>query len=144
MKKIVIFIMVALIAVFTLSPALCEAPDAPPQVFAPLKPEGLDNLENTESPNAEIDLTDIKWLSTYLDAVIVGICVVIGVLIKHCTPLNSRYIPLIVALVGLIVSVWMHWQDGVTPHMILGGLFSGLASTGFHQVFKQMFFENDT
>ncbi|MBR6570420.1 MAG: phage holin family protein [Clostridia bacterium] len=91
-----------------------------------------------------MDTADISWLTTYLDAVVVGICIVIGLLVKHCTPLNNKYIPLIVALVGLIVSVWMHWQDGVTPHVILGGLFSGLASTGFHQVFKQLFFSDNT
>lgn len=95
----------------------------------------------TASPEQPISPTDVSWLSAYLDYVIVGICVVIGLLIKHCTPLDNRYIPLIVALVGLAISVWSHWTDGITPTVILGGLFSGLASTGFHQVFKQLFDE---
>lgn len=92
------------------------------------------------APTQPIDPTDVSWLTAYLDFVIVGICVVVGLLIKHCTPLNNKYIPLIVALAGLLIAVWTHWGDGVTPIVLLGGLFSGLASTGFHQAFKQLFF----
>lgn len=91
-------------------------------------------------PSQPIDPTDVSWLTAYIDYVTVGICVVIGLLIKHCTPLDNRYIPLIVAIVGLLIAVWTHWSDGITPIVILSGLFSGLASTGFHQVFKQLFF----
>lgn len=90
-----------------------------------------------------IDPADVSWLTTYIDYVIVGICVVIGLLVKHCTPLDNKYIPLIVAVVGLLIAVWTHWSDGITPTVILGGLFSGLASTGFHQVFKQLFFSEN-
>ena len=85
---------------------------------------------------------DVSWLNTYLDYVIVGICIVIGLLIKHCTPLDNKYIPLIVAVVGLLIAVWSHWGEGITPVVLLGGMFSGLASTGFHQVFKQLFFSD--
>lgn len=89
-----------------------------------------------------IDPTDVSWLTAYLDFVIVGICIVIGLLVKHCTPLDNKYIPLIVAVVGLLIAVWSHWGEGITPVVLLGGLFSGLASTGFHQVFKQLFFSD--
>ena len=93
-------------------------------------------------PAAPIDPTDVSWLTAYLDFVIVGICIVVGLLIKHCTPMDNKYIPLIVAVVGLLIAVWTHWSEGITPIVLLGGLFSGLASTGFHQVFKQLFFED--
>ena len=89
-----------------------------------------------------LDPTDVSWLTAYLDFVIVGICIVIGLLVKHCTPLDNKYIPLIVAVVGLLIAVWSHWGEGITPIVLLGGLFSGLASTGFHQVFKQLFFSD--
>ena len=69
-------------------------------------------------------------------------CIAIGLLVKHCTPLDNKYIPLIVAVVGLLIAVWSHWGEGITPVVLLGGLFSGLASTGFHQVFKQLFFSD--
>ena len=93
-----------------------------------------------EEVTAPLNPSDVSWLDAYIDYVIVGICLVVGLLIKHCTPLNNKYIPLIVAVVGLLVAVWKHWSEGITPIVLLGGLFSGLASTGFHQVFKQLFF----
>lgn len=92
-------------------------------------------------PTAPINPGDISWLTASVDFTIVGICLVVGLLVKHCTSLNNRYIPLIVAGLGLIVAVWTHWAEGITPVVLLEGLFSGLASTGFHQVFKQLFFE---
>lgn len=93
-----------------------------------------------EEVTTPLNPSDVSWLDAYIDYVIVGICLVVGLLIKHCTPLNNKYIPLIVAVVGLLVAVWKHWSEGITPIVLLGGLFSGLASTGFHQVFKQLFF----
>lgn len=106
----------------------------------------LPEVEVTEPAPAEppIDPSDVSWLNAYLDYVIVGICVVVGLLVKHCTPLDNKYIPLIVAVVGLLIAVWTHWGEGITPIVLLGGLFSGLASTGFHQVFKQLFFNSGT
>lgn len=130
MKRIFIF-MLSLMFVFTLvapiAAAFAETAEAPVVV------------EETTAAQL-IDPTDVSWLTTYLDYVIVGICLVIGLLVKHCTPLNNKYIPLIVAVVGLLVAVWSNWGEGITPIVLLGGLFSGLASTGFHQVFKQLFF----
>lgn len=109
-------------------------------VFAIMLPcIGLAEMAGAADVVQPIDPTDVSWLTAYIDFVIVGICIVIGLLIKHCTPLNNKYIPLIVAVVGLIIAVWSHWTEGITPVVLLGGLFSGLASTGFHQVFKQLF-----
>lgn len=109
-------------------------------VFAIMLPcIGLAEMAGAADVVQPIDPTDVSWLTAYIDFVIVGICIVIGLLIKHCTPLNNKYIPLIVAVVGLIIAVWSHWSEGITPVVLLGGLFSGLASTGFHQVFKQLF-----
>lgn len=130
MKRFFIF-MLSLMFVFTLvapiAAAFAETAEAPVVV--------------EEITAAQpIDPTDVSWLTTYLDYVIVGICIVIGLLVKHCTPLDNKYIPLIVAVVGLLVAVWSNWGEGITPIVLLGGLFSGLASTGFHQVFKQLFF----
>jgi hypothetical protein len=125
MKKILSIIMCAML-VFAL-PCLAVAQTAGAATPEPVQP---------------LDPGDVSWLNTYLDYVIVGICIVIGLLIKHCTPLDNKYIPLIVAVVGLLIAVWSHWGEGITPVVLLGGMFSGLASTGFHQVFKQLFFSD--
>lgn len=85
------------------------------------------------------DLTDLSWLMTYIEGVIVGICLVVGVLLKYCTNLNNKYIPMIVTMLGLLLAIWMYWGEGITPVTILRGLISGAASTGLHQIVKQLF-----
>jgi hypothetical protein len=45
-------------------------------------------------------------------------------------------IPTAVAVVGLVAAVATN-IDSVTIEVIVGGLLSGLASTGLHQAFKQ-------
>lgn len=131
MKKFLLLLMTVILTMTVLvmpCAAFAEAPEAT-ETVQPVTPD---------------DPADVSWLTAYLDYVIVGICIVVGLLIKHCTPLNNKYIPLIVAAMGLLVAVWTHWGEGITPAVLLGGLFSGLASTGFHQAFKQLFFSDNT
>lgn len=80
----------------------------------------------------------IDFMSDYMMPVIVGICLCIGYILKNLIPSEKvdKYIPAMCALIGLGLAVWMHWP-AVTPEVILMGLFSGLASTGLHQAFKQ-------
>ena len=40
------------------------------------------------------------------------------------------------AILGLILNVWIN--KGISPDIVLGGMFSGLSSTGVHQLFKQL------
>ena len=78
----------------------------------------------------------MEILNNYLVPVIVGLCLVVGYLLKHLTGADNRFIPIIVTVLGVAVAVWMHWPH-ITPEVILGGAVSGLASTGMHQMFKQ-------
>ena len=81
---------------------------------------------------------DLTFLNDYLVIVVFGICLCIGYVIKKsikCIP--NKYIPLIMAVLGVVLNAWMN-SFAFTPEILLGGLFSGLASTGFHQVFKQL------
>lgn len=79
----------------------------------------------------------MEFLNECILPVILGICMCIGhILKKWCKDVDNKYIPTIVAIVGVILSVWIHgWT--ITPDVILTGLISGLSSTGLHQVFKQ-------
>ena len=83
----------------------------------------------------------MEFLKDFLVLVVVGICLCVGYLIKHTIPTEkvNRFIPLIVAVLGVGVNIWINGT--VTPEILLGGLASGLASTGLHQLFKQ-FIEN--
>ena len=39
-------------------------------------------------------------------------------------------------VLGVLLNMWISW--GVTPEIILGGLISGLASTGLYEAFRNM------
>lgn len=81
---------------------------------------------------------DINFLSEYVVVLVVGICLCVGYILKHLVTTDkiNRWIPLIMGVLGVILNVWL--QAAFTPTVLLGGLFSGLASTGLHQVFKQL------
>ena len=78
----------------------------------------------------------MEMFTTYIVPVIVGICLIVGYLMKNFTGADNRYIPLVVTALGVALAVWMNWP-AITPETILGGAISGLASTGMHQLFKQ-------
>ena len=80
----------------------------------------------------------MEFLNEYSIPVIVGICLCIGFILKNLvmTDKINKFIPLIVAVIGVVVNAWLNaWT--VTPEILLSGMFSGLASTGMHQLFKQ-------
>lgn len=81
---------------------------------------------------------NITFLTEFAVPIIVGICLCIGYIIKNMIPSDgiNKYIPLIMGALGVALNVWINL--GITPQILLGGLFSGLASTGMHQVFKNL------
>lgn len=80
---------------------------------------------------------DISFLTDYCNVIIVGICLCVGYVIKQSMPsVENKYIPLVMAILGVIIALWINM--GVTPQIILSGLFSGLASTGLHQMFTKL------
>lgn len=80
---------------------------------------------------------DLTFLNDYLVLVIVGICLCLGYIIKTSLPfVDNKYIPLIMAVVGIAINLWL--TQTITPEVLLAGMFSGLASTGLHQIFKEV------
>lgn len=80
---------------------------------------------------------DLGFLNDYLVLVIVGICLCLGYIIKSSLNfIPNKYIPLIMAVAGCILNIWIN--KSVTADVILGGMFSGLASTGVHQAFVNL------
>lgn len=80
----------------------------------------------------------LTFLNEFAVPVVVAICLCIGYIIKHLIPSEgiNKYIPLMVGILGVGLNVWINWA--FTPQILLGGLFSGLASTGLHQAFKNL------
>lgn len=87
---------------------------------------------------------NMEFLNDYFVLIVLGICLCVGYVIKHfiSTDKINRFIPLIMAALGVILNMWMN-EFAFSPEILLGGLASGLASTGVHQAFKQFIERND-
>lgn len=80
----------------------------------------------------------MEILSQYVVLIVLGICLCLGYVIKNSiTVIPNKYIPLIMAVVGVILNVWLSkWT--FTPEILLGGLASGLASTGAFELLRNL------
>ena len=78
----------------------------------------------------------MEILNEYTVAIVMAICLGIGYVIKHSLDfVPNKYIPLIMAILGVIINIWLNsWA--FTPEILLGGIASGLAATGAHQIIK--------
>lgn len=81
---------------------------------------------------------DLTFLANFAVPIIVGVCLCIGYVIKNVitTDTINKYIPLIMAVLGVVLNIWINMS--FTPEILLGGMFSGLASTGLYEAFKQL------
>lgn len=77
-------------------------------------------------------------LSQYVVVIVLGICLCLGYIIKHSISfIPNKYIPLIMAVTGTVLNVWINnWQ--FSPEILLGGLASGLASTGAFELVRNI------
>lgn len=80
----------------------------------------------------------IEFLMDYVVVVVLGICICVGYILKNVVPGDkvNRFIPLIMGALGVILNSWINLD--FTPDILLGGLFSGLASTGLYETFKNL------
>lgn len=81
-------------------------------------------------------MTDLSFLTNFTVPIIVGICLCVGYVLKNIvtTDVVNKYIPLIMAVLGIVLNTWMNMN--FTPEILLGGMISGLASTGLYETFK--------
>lgn len=80
---------------------------------------------------------ELYFLSKYAEIIIVVICICSGYVIKTSLDfIPNKYIPLIMIVLGIITNILI--QKGINGKIILDGMFSGLVSTGLHQVFKNL------
>lgn len=79
----------------------------------------------------------MEFLNEYMLPVVLGVCLCVGYIIKQwLSDVDNKYIPTIVAVLGIVLSAWISGWN-ITPEVILSGMISGLSSTGLHQLFKQ-------
>lgn len=80
---------------------------------------------------------DITFLTNYLNSLIFGICLLLGYCIKTAIPkIPNRFIPLSALILGAALSVITY--QSITLEVILGGMFSGLASTGCYEMIRNL------
>lgn len=80
----------------------------------------------------------MEILQEFIVLIVMAICLCIGYVIKHSLNfIPNKYIPLIMGVLGVILNVWLN--NGLfTPEILLGGLASGLASTGAFELGRNL------
>jgi Na+-driven multidrug efflux pump len=80
----------------------------------------------------------MEFLSQYVVVIVLCICLALGYVIKNSLDfIPNKYIPLIMAVLGVILNIWLNgWL--FTPEILLGGLASGLGSTGAFELIRNI------
>nr|DAI13180.1 MAG TPA: holin [Caudoviricetes sp.] len=87
---------------------------------------------------------DLSFLADSINVVILGICLCVGYVIKNIWNNNdfNKFIPLIMLVLGTILNVLAN-LNSINLEVILCGMFSGLASTGLYEMFKNLLNKGD-
>ena len=83
---------------------------------------------------------DLSFLINSVNVVVLGICLCVGYAIKNIWNNNdfNKFIPLIMLVLGTILNVLANLSN-INLEVILCGMFSGLASTGCYEMFKNLY-----
>lgn len=80
---------------------------------------------------------DMSYFNNLALPLVIAACLIVGfVLKKWVKDVDNKYIPTILALFGAVLACLT--EGTVSVELIIAGSFSGLASTGLHQAFKQI------
>lgn len=82
-------------------------------------------------------MIDLSFIKDFYMPLILVLCLGVGYILKHwIKDVNNKIIPTILAILGMAVAL----LTSPTPNLqvIVGGMLSGLASTGMHQAFKNL------
>lgn len=81
---------------------------------------------------------NIDFLNNYIVLVVVGICICVGYVIKTSLDfIPNKYIPLIMLILGTTINIILNIHQ-INADIILGGMISGLASTGLYEAARNM------
>ena len=80
---------------------------------------------------------DLNYIMEYINPLILGICLLVGYVLKTAfRRFPNRYIPLAALTLGTGISIIMNYPNAISAERILGGMISGLASTGFYEMLR--------
>lgn len=81
---------------------------------------------------------DLSFLSEFINLGILGVCLCLGYVIKTSLDfIPNKYIPLIMLVLGTALGIATN-LDSLSINVVLTGMFSGLASTGLYEMFKNL------
>lgn len=82
---------------------------------------------------------DINFLFEYINPLILGICLLTGYVLKTAFDwFPNKFIPLTALTMGTIIAILINMQSGISAEVILGGMISGLASTGLYEMLRNL------
>lgn len=82
---------------------------------------------------------DLTFLLQLVNPIILGICLLGGYVTKTAfDSFPNKYIPLAALCTGTIIAILANPSSGINLEVILGGMISGLASTGLYEMLRNL------
>lgn len=82
-------------------------------------------------------MESLQFITELYVPVVMAICLAVGYILKHWTKdVDNRIIPTVLAILGAVCACIN--VKAISLDVITAGAITGLASTGMHQLFKQM------
>lgn len=82
---------------------------------------------------------NLTFLLELINPIILGICLLVGYVLKTAFDrFNNQYIPLVALSLGAVISVLVNLHSGINAQVVLGGMISGLASTGLYEMLRNL------
>lgn len=84
-------------------------------------------------------MADLSFLLEFVDPLILGICLLVGYALKTAfDKFPNKYIPLAALCAGTIIAILINLSAGINAQVVLGGMISGLASTGLYELLRNL------
>lgn len=82
---------------------------------------------------------DFTFLMELVNPIILGICLLLGYVLKTAfDKFPNKYIPFVALCTGTIIAILINFSNGINAQVILGGMISGLASTGMYELLRNL------
>ena len=82
---------------------------------------------------------DLAYLLDYVNLLTLGICLCVSYALKTAFAwFPNKYIPLAALTMGCIINILINLESGINAMVVLGGMISGLASTGLYEMLRNL------
>lgn len=82
-------------------------------------------------------MENLQFLQDLYVPIVMVICLCVGYILKHwLKDVDNRIIPTVLTVLGAVCACVNVWD--ISLELIAAGAVTGLASTGLHQMFKQI------